>query len=273
MTRRRIVRSALLLLAVYGLLAYVLLPRAWRHYERLPEMASLPTRTVAPDGLPGDPLNVALVGDEEQVRGAFAAAGWSPAVPVTLGSGARIAESVLLDRPDDDAPVSPLLLWGRPEDLAFEHEVGHSARQRHHVRFWRSTLQADGGRPVWVGAASFDRGVELSRRTGQVTHRIAPDLDAERDHVIDALDAAGRLLRIFAVTGMGPTLDGHNGGGDRFFTDGELYVGVLAQAVAAGSAPGRAERLASPPLVVVKDTLWSWLEPALSAGGPEPEQP
>jgi hypothetical protein len=265
MHRRRIVRGVLVLLAVYGLLAYVLLPRAWRHYEHLPAMAELPVRTVAPDGLPGDPLNVALVGDEAQVKGAFAAAGWSPAVPVTVRSGAGIAESVLLDRPDRDAPVSPLLLWGRPEDLAFEREVGRSARQRNHVRFWRTTLH-DGGRPVWVGAASFDRGVELSHRTGQVTHRIAPDLDAERDRVIDDLDAAGRLVRIFAVTGMGPTLDGHNGGGDRFFTDGELYVGVLTEAVDAASAPGRAERLASPPLVVVKDTLWAWLEPALGAG-------
>lgn len=259
----------MLLLAAYGLVAYVLLPRAWRHHEHLPAMATLPVRTLAPDGLPGDPLNVTLIGDEAQVRGAFAAAGWSAAVPVTLRSGARIAESVLLDRPDRDAPVSPLLLWGRPEDLAFEREVGSSARERHHVRFWRSPLHSDGGRPVWVGAASFDRGVELSRRTGQVTHRIAPDLDAERDRVIDDLDAAGRLLRIFAVSGMGPTLAGRNGGGDRFFTDGELYVGELIEAIDAGTSPDRAERLPSPPLVVVKDTLWSWLEPAL-AGGLEP---
>jgi hypothetical protein len=261
--RRRIVRIVLLSLAVYGALAYLLLPRAWRHYEHLPAMQSLPQRTVAPDGLPGDPLNVALIGDEAEVRRAFAAAGWSAAVPVTVRSGIDIAESVVLGRPDADAPVSPLLLWGRPEDLAFEREVGHSAKQRNHVRFWRSTLHADGERPVWVGAASFDEGVELSRRTGQVTHRIAPDLDAERDRVVDALNGAGQLVRIFAVTGLGPTFDGRNGGGDRFFTDGELYVGVLIEGDV--RAARGAEREASPPLVVVKDTLWSWLEPALGA--------
>lgn len=209
---------------------------------------------------------MALIGDEAQVRGAFAAAGWSATVPVTLRSGARITESVLLDRPDRDAPVSRLLLWGRPEDLAFEREVGRSAREHHHVRFWRSPLHADGARPAWVGAASFDRGVELSRRTGQVTHRIAPDLDAERDRVTGDLDAAGRLLRLFAVSGIGPTLAGRNGGGDRFFTDGELYVGELVEAIDPAIPPVRAERLRSPPPVVVKDTLWSWLEPALRAG-------
>lgn len=264
MTRRRIVRVTLVALAVYGALAYLVLPRAWRHYEHLPAMEALPKRTAAPDGLPGDPLNVALVGDEAQVRHAFAAAGWSAATPLGLRSDVDIAESVVLGRPDADAPVSPLLLWGRPEDLAFELEVGRSAKQRNHVRFWRAPVKVEGGRTVWVGAASFDEGVELSRRTGQVTHRIAPDLDTERDRVIDALDGAGQLTRVYAVTGLGPTLDGRNGGGDRFFTDGELYVGELA------TTPPKhpAERLASPPFVVVKDTLWSWLEPALGGGAP-----
>jgi hypothetical protein len=270
---RRIAGSALAVLAVYAVLAYLVLPRAWRHYGHLPALEELPTRTTAPDGLAGDPLNVALVGDEAQLRGAFAAAGWSAAAPVTLRSGIGIAKSVVLDRPDPDAPVSPLLLWDRSEDLAFEREVGRSARQRNHVRFWRSPVQADGGRPVWLGAASFDRGVELSRRTGQITHRIAPDLDAERDRVLDDLDAAGRLVRIFAVTGMGPTLDGRNGGGDRFFTDGELYVGVLTDAADSLPGTGRAERLASPPLVVLKDTLWSWLDPVLEGSDAEPTPP
>ena len=66
-----------------------------------------------------------------------------------------------------------------------------------------------------------------------------------------------------AVTGIGPTVNGRNGGGDPYFTDGELYVGVLA---AADAGHARAEHLESPPLVVVKDTIWSWLEPALEAG-------
>src|SRR5439155_24507659 len=105
------------------------------------------------------PLNVALVGSEADIQRAFAAAGWSPADPITLRSSLGIAESVVLDRPDPDAPISTLLLFGRHQDLAFEKEVGTSARERNRVRFWRTNLTTDGGRPVWVGAATFDRGV------------------------------------------------------------------------------------------------------------------
>ncbi len=52
--------------------------------------------------------------------------------------------------------------------------------------------------------------------------------------------------------------------GDRYYTDGELYVAVLAL----DASPGlRAERDSSPPLVVVKDGIWSWLAPVLGGDG------
>jgi LssY C-terminus len=86
----------------------------------LPAMATMPTMTRAPDGLPGDPLNVALIGSEADIQRAFAAAGWHPADPITLRSSLAIAGSVVLDRPDLEAPMSTLLLFGRHQDLSFE---------------------------------------------------------------------------------------------------------------------------------------------------------
>src|SRR5438067_12142825 len=134
---RRVGRSMVLAIGVYLALSYLVLPTFWRHYEHLPAMGSMPKVTRAPDGLPGDPLNVALVGSEADIQRAFAAAGWRPADPITLRSSLGIAESVVLDRPDPDAPMSTLLLFGRHQDIAFEKEVGTSARERNHVRFWR----------------------------------------------------------------------------------------------------------------------------------------
>ena len=81
--------------------------------------------------------------------------------------------------------------------------------------------------PIWVGAATFDRGVGLSRTTLQVTHHIAADIDAERDFVVDDLSKAGTIVALAEVSGVGPTLDGRNGGGDRYFTDGEIVVATL----------------------------------------------
>jgi len=257
----RLADGVTLAIGVYLALAYLVLPTFWRHYEHLPPMADTPKLTRAPDGLPGDPLNVALVGSEADIQRAFAAAGWRPADPITLRSSLGIAESVVLDRPDPDAPISTLLLFGRHQDLAFEKEVGTSARERNHVRFWRTNLTIDGGRPVWVGAATFDRGVGVSHNSGQITHHIGADIDAERNTLMDDLKSAGWLTALYDVTGVGPTVNGRNGGGDRYFTDGELTVGVLAPEGSAGT--DSVTVLPSPTPVVIKNQLWSWLRPWL----------
>jgi len=260
-TARRVARGVAVGIGVYLALAYLVLPAFWQHYEHLPAMATMPKTTQAPNGLPGDPLNVALIGSEAEIQRAFAAAGWHPADPITLRSSLAIAESVVLDRSDPDAPVSDLLLFGRRQDLAFEKDVGTSARERNHVRFWRTVLRADGDRPVWVGGATFDRGVGLSHTTGQITHHIAPDIDAERDTLMHDLAAAGRLAARYDVTGIGPTLNGRNGGGDRYFSDGELAVGVLAPEGEVGKR--EVAVLESPTPVVIKNQFWSWLRPVL----------
>jgi hypothetical protein len=123
--------------------------------------------------------------------------------------------------------MSSLLFDGRAQDLAFEKPVGDSADRRHHVRFWRTDVLADDGRPIWLGAASFDRGVGLSHDTGAITHHIGPDVDAERDFLIGDLTAAGQLASASEVAGIGATNTGRNGGGDPYFTDGKAVVGVL----------------------------------------------
>jgi hypothetical protein len=259
--RRRLGRRILIAVAVYLALAYLLLPTFWRHYEHLPGMEAMPKVSRTPDGLPGDPLNVALVGGEADVERALLAADWHPADAITLRSSLAIAEGVILHRPDPDAPVSTLFLFGRRQDLAFERDVGGSPRERNHVRFWRTDLQDDGGRPVWIGGATFDRSVGLSHTTGQITHHIAPDVDTERDTLMKDLANAGRLTALYFVTGVGPTVNGHNGGGDRYFTDGELAVGVLVpEGQRGGAAP---VTLASPTPIVVKNQFWTWLRPVL----------
>src|SRR5208282_6630706 len=96
------------------------------------------------------------------------AAGWYPADAITFRSSVRIAVDSVFRRPDDDAPVSNLYLFGRKQDLAFEQPLGNSPRQRHHVRFWRSD-KLDEDRPLWFGAATFDESVGLSHTTGEVT--------------------------------------------------------------------------------------------------------
>jgi hypothetical protein len=248
-----------LVLGVWLLLAYVVLPLVWRHYEHNPALADAPKTTLTSQNIPGDPLNIGLIGDEVEVVKAMHAAGWNPADPITLRSSLRIASSVVFKRPDPDAPVSNLYLFGHHQDLAFEKSVGSSARQRHHVRFWKWAEGGGAGRPLWIGSATYDVSVGFSHRTGQVTHHIAPDIDAERHGMIHELVSAGWLDKIYQVTGVGATLVGRNGGGDRYYTDGELTIGVLGTHADA-DVP---DRLPNPPAVQLKEQLWSAIGPLL----------
>jgi hypothetical protein len=231
-TKIRIAARALFaFLAAYLLIAYFVVPEIWIFHDagRVAEFSSMVTTTE--QDIPGDPINVGIVGSKEQVIRAFAAAGWDPADAITLRSSIEIGLSVVLDRPDLDAPVSALLFEGRKQDLAFEKPVGKSADQRNHVRFWLTAKTGADGRPLWLGSASFDRGVGLSHDTGQITHHIGPDIDAERDLVMSDLLKAGQLLSSYEIAGVGATQTGRNGGGDPYFTDGMATVGVLGQAV------------------------------------------
>jgi len=146
--RRLLTRLAIafgFLLLAWILAAYVVLPWLWKHYEHQPELEDAPKVSLTASGIPGDPLNVALIGPERDIVGSMLKAGWFPADPITLGTSVRIARSVLRHKPYPDAPVSNLYVFGHRQDLAFEKAEGGSASRRHHVRFWKSSDLGRGG--------------------------------------------------------------------------------------------------------------------------------
>jgi hypothetical protein len=116
--------------------------------------------------------------------------------------------------------------------------------------------------PLWIGALTYDRSVGLSHRTGQITHHIRADIDAERDGLFADLAKNGWLTEEFQVTGVGATLLGRNGGGDRYYTDGALTIGVLGKAQARGISP---DRLENPVPVKIKDPFWTAIRPLMQS--------
>lgn len=217
-----------LLLLVYLSIAYLLLPMLWVGYaHRHPALDQAPRITHTFDDIPGDPLNVALEGTELEVKKLLLAAHWVPADPLTLKSCLEIAEATVLKRTYDTAPVSNLYLFGRKEDLAFEKPVGNDPRQRHHVRFWKSDTPTSDGRPFWFGSVTYDKKVGLSHTTGKITHHIDADLDKERDFLFHDLEQTRLLSEVYQEDGFQTQLKGHNGGGDPWYTDGNLVVGVI----------------------------------------------
>jgi len=254
---RRLAVAVAALVAVYVVLAYLAAPLAWRHYEHQTHLADLGARTVTAQGIPGDVINVGFEGTEEDLVCAMTAAGWSPSDPVTLSSSLKIVGSVAFRRPYHRAPVSPLFFEGRRQDLAFEKPSGKSASSRHHVRFWKALDAGDDGRPVWLGAATFDDRVGVNHYTGQITHHVAPDVDAERDFLSSGLAQAKKVEATYWVSGVGPTLFGRNGGGDPFFTDGEIAFARLAPGCQ--THEGAPAALAPPARIAAKNTVFAWL--------------
>lgn len=253
----RLKRVLLLIVAsllVWLMVAYLLLPFAFRHYEHQQALGVLPMVTQTADGMAGDPFNIGLVGTQRQVVSVMHKAGWFPADPVTLRTSIEIIGSVLLDRAYADAPVSPLFFEGRKQDLAFEKAIGRSADRRMHVRFWQALPKGREGRPVWLGAATLDSGVGFSHYTGEVTHAIAPDIDTMRDTLSTELAETELITETYEVSGIGPTLFGRNGEGDRYWTDGEIKVSVIAADGETGTNPPPV--LSKPPLIDLKDQAW-----------------
>ena len=217
-------RVLLWIVGGWAVVAYLVAPRLWEiYFHDHPDYAQAPQITHTADGHPGDPVNIALVSSEMELAAAMRAAGWFPADALGLQSDMRIAADSVLRRADDDAPVSNLFLFGRKQDLAFELPVIGGPRQRHHVRYWKWD-KTDDGRPVWFGAASYDERVGVSYTTGQITHHIAPDVDAERDRIVTELTQAGCVQEARSINGFQQISEGRNGGGDVWRTDRKLAV-------------------------------------------------
>jgi hypothetical protein len=180
------------------------------------------TTTYTKSGKAGDPINVGLIGEIEDIVHAFIMAGWQPADFTTLKSSVQIVKDVIFKEPYPNAPVSDLYLWDRTQDIAFEQEVNGSPNQRHHVRLWLSDVTVN-DRPLWIGASTYDSGIYLRN----FSHHIAPDIDAERAYLFETLTNANIIKTITIVPGIGPTDRGLNGEDDSYFTDGQIHIGWL----------------------------------------------
>ncbi len=228
----------------YGIGAYVILPRAVRMGLKILQRNRVPSYTITGDGLPGDPVNLALIGTAQQLRAAFAAAGWSPADRLNLASSWRMIRAFVFKSPYPTAPFSTLYLFGRGQDAGFQKPIGNSPRQRHHVRFWASSLtRADAmaaadfwtssepppedARVLWVGAGTKDTGISLTQLTFQITHATDADTNAERDYVIDEL-VKSRVIDDVSLSQAGEHLS--NQRVNHYITDGEVAVANLTTA-------------------------------------------
>jgi hypothetical protein len=185
-----------------------------------PVVPSLPPRATNQRGTEaGDPINLILEGSREEVDSALARAGWLPAQRSTFPALAAEVGAVLLAERDSEAPMSHEYYGGRVEDLRFER-ASPSARARHHVRLW----QADSTGTLWAAAATEDVGLLVSATAHTVTHRIAPDIDEERELLVGELLVGGCAVLEGYVKLPGAVTSGKSVAGQAFTTDARAAV-------------------------------------------------
>ena len=202
--------------------------------------ASAPLRTLLHEGgAPSDVIAIAVIGSSAQVSAAFAAAGWTRAVPLTLRSDFVTFVQAAKGKGYDAQPVSKLVLDGRAPDRVYE-KVADTFLKRHHFRMWRwpSVATSDDSTTVWLIAASHDTGVMFSAQRRSFTHRVDPNIDEERDKVVSDLVAANAVAAMSYVTRAAPA-NGATVNGRRIpaVTDWRMAVVMLK---AAGESPPRA---------------------------------
>ena len=188
-------------------------------------LENLPCCTTNKNGTEqGDPLNIVVVGDLEDVYYAFIRAGWDETETIYRASILKTVRSFLFGGRYRYSPVSALYVFGRPQDVALQR-ARTSIHERNHLRLWLTPMRFE-GKMVWIGQISRDIGVRFTRKT-ITTHKIDPDVDETRNFLIQDLWYSQGLNTFGYVKGVGTASYSEPRGnltGDPYFTDGLRVV-------------------------------------------------
>lgn len=238
---------AIALFATWLFTAYLFIPLLFRIYRLFVRPNHIPLYCVTPDGFASDPINIGLIGTQQQIEEAMLKAGWHMADKRTPHTVFKMIRAVLTRRPYPTAPFSTLYLFGRRQDVGFQKPIENNPSHRHHVRFWACHLDGpedfhehvhfwqrfhrphsdNKSRQLWVGAASKDVGIMPIRHNAQLTHMIDPDTNAERDLIVSDLRASHSVAKtITERVHPGLSLPNRVLGGV-LHTDGKLRICIL----------------------------------------------
>ncbi|HLK51169.1 MAG TPA: LssY C-terminal domain-containing protein [Bryobacteraceae bacterium] len=174
---------------------------------------------------PSDVTNIILIGNEAAVQKAFMDAGWSTAAGLNAKAKFETFRALAEARGYSEAPVSILLLEGKPPDQVFE-KLNNTFAQRHHLRVWRRPATFEGN-AVWAVAATHDTGISFSEKDRTFIHKIDSQIDRERAKVVNDLIFSGHVMGVELVDRPQVPQHGQNATGDSLETDGKVAVLLL----------------------------------------------
>jgi hypothetical protein len=172
----------------------------------------------------GDMVNFVIVGTEKNLQAALEAASWHIA-DTDNRKAVLNALTQTYDSKDYLAmPMSTLFLFGRKQDFGYEFaEPIAMVASRHHFRIWKAPFTWN-GQEVWVGAGTHDIGFAKDKRNNNVTHKIDPAVDGERDNIGVTLQKAAKAKTLAYYLPPNPVQEAKNATGDGYHSDGRLLV-------------------------------------------------
>jgi hypothetical protein len=177
-----------------------------------------------------DMTNLMFIGSQEQLEAAFAAAGWSAAKALNKLSALETFQAIAEMRGYKEAPMSVLLLDGRPADFNYQKQ-NNTFAQRHHLRIWRRPVTWQ-GQEVWVASSTHDTGIDFSAENRTFIHKVDSHIDEERGKVVSDFLFTGAVKSLALVDRPKVPTESMNATGDKLLTDGRMAVLVLGVAPA-----------------------------------------
>jgi len=186
-------------------------------------LEELPCCTTNADGDEyGDPLNLVLIGEPNDLVPALVRRNWHATETTWSRAIIRTIKSFLQGERYRYSPISPLYVYGRRQDIGWQ-KARSTINERNHMRFWLSPIRYRGMK-VWVGQISRDIGVKLTLKSPTITtHVIDPDVDEARRYFVEDMAYSQSLAKVGYVKGVGivsKAAPRMNLVGDPFYTDG-----------------------------------------------------
>ena len=187
----------------------------------------VPRRVHDAKGNMGDMINFVIVGSQDKVQAALSAADWHVADVDSKEAGLKAILNTYQRKDYVEMPMSHLYLFDRMQDFGYEQAEAFSVvATRHHFRIWKTPFTYN-SEPVWVGAATHDTGFEKDVRTGKLTHKIDPNVDAERENLATSLQKSGKTKNMTYYVPPDPVQEAKNASGGSYHSDGRLLVVFL----------------------------------------------
>jgi hypothetical protein len=120
--------------------------------------------------------------------------------------------------------MATFYVYGRPQDYSYAlPDPTAIVTRRHHLRIWKTDHEISGS-PLWVVAATHDMSIKIEKRKLRITHRIDPNVDAERDFIARNLTETHLVTQVKYLSSATPVFIAQTANGEAYHSDSRIVL-------------------------------------------------